>query len=380
MKVSLKIGEIMSYFPKAGSNWKSFSTSNSKIDVLSLKRDIELADTYESQWPYDLTAAGSVPGLTDIEEPPHNQALGPYTPRGHNNGCILKGGRVVFHWGEVDRMDMTFSIAKSYLALLTGLAIEDGLISDIDALVGNTVKSGEFDSMQNRSITWRHLLEQTSEWEGTLWGKPDLIDRNRQLGPNADNSRKGLYRKLQTPGSFYEYNDVRVNLLALSLLYTFRRPLPEVLKERVMDPIGASEHWIWEGYHNSFVEIDGRTVQSVPGGTHWGGGIQISTMDHARVALLVHNRGVWSDKRILPEKWCVNLRTPSKLNPNYGLLWWINTRQSQWPGCSEASYGAIGAGTNIIWIDPDDDLIVVARWINEKKVAQLLSTIVQAQK
>ena len=121
-------------------------------------------------------------------------------------------------------------------------------------------------------------------------------------------------------------------------------------------------------------------MQSVPGGTHWGGGIQISTMDHARVALLVHNRGVWNDKRILPEKWCVNLRTPSKLNPNYGLLWGINTSQVQWPGCSEASYGAIGAGTNIIWIDPDDDLIVVARWINDKKVAQLLNTIVQAQK
>jgi len=41
--------------------------------------------------------------------------------------------------------------------------------------------------------------------------------------------------------------DIRVNLLSLSLLYAFRKPLPEVLKTRVMDPIGASQSWSWHG-------------------------------------------------------------------------------------------------------------------------------------
>ena len=119
-----------------------------------------------------------VPGLSDIEKPPYNEPLGPYKPRGYNNGCVIKNGKIVAKWGDVKRVDMTFSIAKSYLAILTGVAIGDGLIADVDTLVGDIVKTGEFDSKQNRTISWRHLLEQTSEWEGTLWNKPDLIDRN----------------------------------------------------------------------------------------------------------------------------------------------------------------------------------------------------------
>ena len=55
-----------------------------------------------------------------------------------------------------------------------------------------------------------------------------------------------------------------MNVLSYALLERFRRPLPEVLRERVMDPIGASPDWEWQGYSTSFTEIDGRSIQSVP--------------------------------------------------------------------------------------------------------------------
>ena len=83
-------------------------------------------------------------------------------------------------WGDTEQVDFTFSAAKSYLSMLAGLAVMDGLIGDIDEPVGRTVHDGGFDSPQNRAITWRHLLQNTSEWEGTLFGKSDVIDRNRQ--------------------------------------------------------------------------------------------------------------------------------------------------------------------------------------------------------
>jgi CubicO group peptidase (beta-lactamase class C family) len=102
-------------------------------------------------------------------------------------------------------------------------------------------------------------------------------------------------------------------------------------------------------------------------------------MDHARFALLVHNNGEWDGNRLLPEGWCQSLHKPSKINEVYGFLWWLNTNEALWPGCPTNSYAAIGAGTSIIWINPDDDMIVVARWINDKKTAQLLSTIVRAK-
>ena len=54
-----------------------------------------------------------------------------------------------------------------------------------------------------------------------------------------------------------------------------------------MTPLGASNTWRWEGYQNSFVEIDSQKMQSVSGGAHWGGGLFISSLDHALVGLLI---------------------------------------------------------------------------------------------
>jgi hypothetical protein len=64
-------------------------------------------------------------------------------------------------------------------------------------------------------------------------------------------------------------------VLALAALNVWRKPLPQVLKENLMDQIGASHAWRWFGYENSFVVMDGAIVQSVSGGGHWGGGMFI---------------------------------------------------------------------------------------------------------
>src|SRR5258708_19670915 len=88
------------------------------------------------------------------------------------------------------------------------------------------------------------MLRQTSDWEGTLWGKPDWADRPE---PNA---AQWTTRPRHKPGTVYKYNDVRVNALALAALNVWRRPLPQVLKETIMDPIGASDTWRWFGYEN----------------------------------------------------------------------------------------------------------------------------------
>ena len=124
---------------------------------------------------------------------------------------------------DAPAVDMTFSVAKSYLAVLAGLAVADGLIGTVDERVGATVDGPYFASPHNAPISWRQLLQQCSEWQGELWEKSDQVDHNRQIGAGADNSRKGLRRDLQAPGNHYEYNDVRVNLLALCLLERFGR-------------------------------------------------------------------------------------------------------------------------------------------------------------
>jgi len=291
---------------------------------------------------------------------------------------ILRDGQKVTEWGDIHRVDMTFSISKSYLALLAGIAVDDGLIRDIDAPVRDLIDIDELNVPQNRSITWAHLLHLSSEWQGTLWDKPDWIDHYRDLTESGTRPPIGTKRPLEAPGTFWEYNDVRVNLLALALLHVFRRPLPDVLKERIMDPVGASETWEWHGYDNSYVTIDGQRMQSVSGGAHWGGGLWISAMDHARVGQLMLQGGMWSGKRLLSQDWVNYCRTPCALNPQYGALWWLNTDQSYFPAAPSSSFIGLGVGAQILWINPDHDMVAVLRWMAKDAVTPLVAKIMQA--
>ena len=131
-----------------------------------------------------------------------------------------------------------------------------------------------------------------------------------------------------------------------------------------MDPIDASHSWEWHGYRNSYIDIKGRLVQSVSGGAHWGGGLWISSVDHARMGLLISRQGHWGDVEVLPEHCLLPLFTPCRLNTNYGFLWWLNSNQRLFAGAGESSVFAFGAGANYVWIDPDCDLVVVVRWID----------------
>lgn len=369
------------YWPAADKDdWAPSAAGAAGMDAKRLADALTFVETKEAPWPRSFYYPdGRYVGIVEWNEiGPWSEVTGTVEPRGGPAGLILKSGRIVGEWGDTRRCDMTFSVAKSYLAICAGLAVADGLIADIDQPVGATIKGPWFESPHNASITWRHLLQQSSEWQGEIWEKSDQVDHNRQIGVGADNSRKGHLRELRAPGSFYEYNDVRVNLLSYCLLQRFGRPLPEVLREWIMDPIGASADWRWEGYRNSWVELNGRRMQSVSGGAHWGGGMFISARDHARLGLLVARRGAWNGRQLLPETWIDQMLAPSPTNDSYGLLWWLNRGQAKYANAPASAVFALGAGGNIVFIDPEHDLVAVMRWIDGTAVDEFLGKLIGA--
>ena len=358
----------------AGEAWRRAAPGETGLAPPMLAEAAAFAEAHETPWARDIEAviAGGY-----FEPPPWNEIIGPVAPRGGPCGIVLHRGLIVAEWGDTRRVDMTFSVAKSYLGLLAGIAFDRGLIPDLDERVGRRIDDGGFASPHNAKVTWRHLLQQTSEWEGTLWGKPDLVDRNRDLSREG-RGRKGEPRPLQEPGTYWEYNDVRVNRLALSLLRVFGRPLPEIFAEAFMEPIGASSDWRWHGYRNSWVEIDGRRMQSVSGGGHWGGGVFIGARDQARLGLMMLRGGVWGERRLLSERWIALSTTPCPLNRQYGLLWWLNSGGARHAGSPEACYCAVGAGGNLTWIDPVNDLVAVLRWTDPSAVGGFLDRLAVA--
>ncbi len=360
--------------PPHGGEWRRAAPGETGLDHAALAGAAAFAASHETPWARDLS---TVIGTGFFEPPPWNEIIGEVAPRGAPNGLILHRGLIVAEWGDTSRIDMTFSVAKSYLSLLAGIAHQRGLLPDLDEPVGKRVEDGGFASPHNSAITWHHFLQQTSEWEGELWGKPDIIDRNRDLMLEG-RGRKGEARPLQAPGSFWEYNDVRVNRFSLALLRLFREKLPEVFRAAFMAPLGASPDWRWRGYRNSTIEIDGRAIESVSGGGHWGGGVFIHARDQARIGLMMQRRGRWGERRLLAEDWIDRSTVPCPLNRQYGYLWWLNTESLRYPSAPSTGYSANGAGGNLTWIDPANELVAVARWIDPAAIDGFLARLMEA--
>jgi CubicO group peptidase (beta-lactamase class C family) len=335
------------YFPSRD-NWERRKPSDVGMNDASVQAAVEWARTQASTWPKDFSNQLRVFGRQLAPMPAEH---------GDANAIVIRNGYIVAEFGDTTRIDPTYSVAKSYLASLLGLAIDRGLIKNITEPVGNTVHDGGYDSPRNAKITWEHHARQTSEWEGTLFGKVDTFTGNEEFGTQSRPARP-----LGEPGAVFDYNDVRINRLALSLMHVWKKALPELLKDEIMNPIGASDTWRYVGYDNVDVEIDGRKMKPVSGGSRWGGGIWMSTRDHARYGYLMLRQGRWNNRQILSASWVKQALVRGPGTVDYGYLWWLNTDGMTWPEVSKASFGAQGAGNNTIWIDPEHDLVIVWRW------------------
>ena len=348
----------------------------------TLAAAIAFAQAHETPWPRDPATDPAGWGVHHEDPPPWNRLRGPVHARGPQSGVIWRAGREIAAWGEPQRADLTFSVAKTYLALLAGLAQAQGLLPDEQEPVIVRVPGIGFESAHNRAISWAQLLEQTSEWEGECFGLPDQVERWRRVSndPRPAGGPKGGARPLQAPGSYWEYNDVRINQLALALLHLFGRPLPEVFAEQILKPLGGGEDgFAWRGYDDAWVELPGcGRVQSVPGGSHWGGGVSISARDQARIGQLLLDGGLHAGRQLLPRAWIEGLQQPCAIAPFYGRLVWINRDGLSFPGASAQSFFMVGAGGHYVWIEPEFEAVVVLRWLDTRHAAGVMTRIRQA--
>jgi len=377
------------YFPEK--EWLHKSPSEVRVNAQKLKEAIDFAIANETSAPRNLEQNH----YQTFGREPFGEAIGPIKDRGAPTGIIIKNGYIIAEWGDPQRVDMTHSVTKSFLSATAGLAHDRGLIKSIRDTIKNYVppvliysphinankadQYGQeklydlFATPHNQTITWDDMLRQTSDWEGTLWGKPDWADRP------GNKPEEWVTRPRNKPGTVYEYNDVRVNALALALLNVWRRPLPDVLKENIMDPIGASTTWRWYGYENSWVVLDGKIVQSVSGGGHWGGGMIINAYDMARFGYLTLRHGKWKDQQLLSNQWVDWSLTPTAAQPTYGFMnWFLNTDRKFLPSAPASAFAHIGNGTNMIYVDREHDLVAVVRWLDNKALDGFVKELLEA--
>jgi beta-lactamase family protein len=373
------------YFPAAG-NWQQKTPASLGLRQGAIDSAIAFAILNESRNPRVL----SDDQAATFGKEPFGNIIGPMPDRGEPTGLIIYKGYIVASWGEPLRCDMTHSVTKSFLSTVVGLAVDRGLIHNVNDSAAAYVppieiyepvqsRSGPapmihlFAGLHNRSITWNHLLRQTSDWEGSLWGKPEWADR-------PDSSAADWKTRARKPaGSSWEYNDVRVNVLALAATSVWRRPLPQVLKDEIMDPIGASDTWRWTGYRNAWIVLDGVAVQSVSGGGHWGGGMIINAFDMARFGLLTLHKGKWNGRQLISSKWVKQALTPTPVRPGYGYMnWYLNHDKKMLPSAPADAFLHLGNGANIIYVDPANEIVMVTRWLNSRRIDGVVLRLLQA--
>lgn len=377
------------YFPSA-THWEHKSPAFFGIDSNKIKEAVDFAKAHETTQPTNLWLSQAM----QFGKEPFSDPIGPMADRGPAAGIIVYKGYIIAEWGNPSSVEMTHSVTKSLVSSVVGLAYEKGLIRSLDDKVYTYLPPVElaaadpllnenpiaktsfiypFETEHNRKISWDHLLRQTSDWEGVLWGKPDWADRP------SDKIAEWTTRKRFEPGTVYKYNDTRVNALTLAATLVWRKPLPEVLRENIMNPIGASNTWAWTGYKNAWMVVDGKLIQSVSGGGHFGGGLFINAYDMGRFGLLTLRKGNWNGKQILSEDWIKKATTPTTANSGYGFMnYFLNTDQKLYPSAPATAYAHLGNGTNAVYVDKENDLVAVVRWIEDKSMDGFLKILLGA--
>ena len=160
-------------------------------------------------------------------------------------------------------------------------------------------------------------------------------------------------------------------------MHVFKQPLPEVFRDHIMNPLGTSDTWHWHGYNNSYVTINNQSMQSVPGGGHWGGGLVIAAHDQALIGQLLLNHGNWQGSQLVSESFLESMLTPCDIAPFYGFFIWLNTDHVISSAASSASYFALGIGGQLVWHDPVNDLVAVFRWLGDDALEHAIELIVE---
>ena len=340
----------------------------------TLATAIAYAQAHEVPWPRDprrQPCAGQTPwGVHHDDPPPFNRLRGPvHAPRRAAVGRRPSARRGDRGLGRARARRPHLQRRQDLPGAARRRRAGHGLLPDEDERVSTRLPGIGFDdSEHNRAVTWAHLLTQTSEWEGTCFGLPDTVDRWRKVAqdPHPPEGRRAARGRCARRARYWEYNDVRINQLALALLHLFRRPLPEVFLEHVLAPLGGGAGFAWRGYDDAWVDLPGvGRVQSVPGGSHWGAGVSISARDQARIGQLVLDGGVAGGRQLIASDWIARdgravrdravLRPAALAEPR---------RQGLPRRCRRGPRSWSGAGGHYVGMDPELDAVIVLRWLD----------------
>ena len=263
---------------------------------------------------------------------------------------VVRFGRLIAEEYYLGRSEQTLndvrSVTKSVVSTLSGLAIENGFVRDIDQPIGELLDSATTTlTAEQAAITVAQLLTMSGGFE---WDESTASGYNQWV-TSPDPVRYLLDRPLESqPGQSFVYNSAAVHLLGIALEDATGMTLPQMADAWLFGPVGITTSQ-WEPLG--------------PGRVNGGSGIDLRARDLARLGVLMLQDGISGTTRILPEGWVAAATQPSftwrsTYGPlsalSYGRLWWTDDQ------APSRIYMAWGFGGQFIYVVPALDLVVVA--------------------
>lgn len=237
-----------------------------------------------------------------------------------------------------------FSMSKTVVALLTGIAIDQKLIDSVDDPIGKYIEEWK-DDERGQKITLRHLLTMSSGFEPTPYfsNNPFWKGQKRQIGTNL--TRAALsYDLRDEPGTKWEYNGTNTFLLGLIISRTSGMRYTAYLSKHLWQPVGNNTAHMW-------MDREGGVPRTFVG-------IYAAPMDWARLGLMMLNGGKVGETQIVPANWIDEMIRPANTAAYYGFQIWlaVPNQEDKPPG---NYYLFNGFGGQTVFINPSSKTIVV---------------------
>lgn len=272
------------------------------------------------------------------------------------------------HGFTADDHEHIWSVTKSVVSTLIGIAVADGLIDDLDQPLSELLPEHRKDmSPLVAKVTLRDLMTMTGGFASEY--PDDVSDRivNGRTDLVSWSLSKGQER---AAGLHFRYSNISADLAAAVLLGALQRnrasggqTVLDYARTKLFDPLGIQARPVYEGIPLSLDSEFSRAgfAWSRIDDLHLGAfGLRLTAEDMAKLGQLYLDDGVWRGNRLLPEGWVKAATTPGELNRDYGLFWWLDNDPWQDPDTpTTALYMARGSDGQRIVVAPQLRSVVV---------------------